>query len=269
MNVCRLVGRGSKQWGKSARKHQMFLRARRNMDSNTDSNQAFMQRLKEKKIQEREHQLNLDKMEDAINSLHANTVESLSRIAELSETEPVLVENIAAKLSPKAQQELILLVRSEMCPDGVDGIPRPRPIQLKRLAVWYGLPMVGFGFCDNVIMILAGDYMDSTLCVSLGTSTLFAAALGNIVSDVGGVGLGGVIEDLGNKFGMKHHGLTHPQLSLKISLVTKYVGIALGVTLGCVVGMFPLLIPDSWKPWVVPDDRRQKNELFGEAAPAS
>jgi len=260
MNVCRMAKRGFKHFGRISRRKRQLVHLSRRMDTS----QAFVQRLKQKRNREREHQMDFDER----NELHASTIESLSRIAELSETEPVLVENIAGKLSPKAQQELILLVKSEMDPNQSEGITKPKTIQLYRLAIWYGLPMVGFGFCDNVIMILAGDYMDSTLCVSLGTSTLFAAALGNIVSDVGGVGLGGIIEDLGNKCGMKHHGMTHPQLSLRISLLVKYVGIALGVTIGCVFGMFPLLIPDRYKPWKVPKDRRQI-EFTPVAAPAT
>ena len=37
--------------------------------------------------------------------------------------------------------------------------------------------MVGFGFMDNIIMIQAGDLIDSTLGVTLGITTLTAAAL--------------------------------------------------------------------------------------------
>jgi Transmembrane protein 65 len=41
---------------------------------------------------------------------------------------------------------------------------------------------------------LAGEYIDLTLGVTMGISTMAAAALGNLVSDVAGVGLGGVVE---------------------------------------------------------------------------
>jgi Transmembrane protein 65 len=51
-----------------------------------------------------------------------------------------------------------------------------------------------FGTCDNAILILAGEYIDLTLGVTMGISTMAAAALGNLVSDVAGVGLGGVVE---------------------------------------------------------------------------
>jgi hypothetical protein len=38
--------------------------------------------------------------------------------------------------------------------------------------------MVGFGFMDNMVMIQAGQYIDSTIGVQLGLATLTAAACG-------------------------------------------------------------------------------------------
>ena len=52
----------------------------------------------------------------------------------------------------------------------------PSRAQLWRLALANGVPFVGFGFADNVIMILAGDAIDASLGVKLGLSTLAAAA---------------------------------------------------------------------------------------------
>ena len=53
------------------------------------------------------------------------------------------------------------------------------------------VPFIGFGFMDNAIMILAGDKIDMTLGLSLGLSTMAAAGLGNLLSDVCGIGFGG------------------------------------------------------------------------------
>lgn len=50
--------------------------------------------------------------------------------------------------------------------------------------------MIGFGFADNFIMILAGDVIDNKLGVLFGFSTLAAAGLGNLISDVAGISLG-------------------------------------------------------------------------------
>ena len=41
-----------------------------------------------------------------------------------------------------------------------------------------------FGFCDNLVMIVAGDAVDSLFGARLGITTLAAAGLGNIVADV-------------------------------------------------------------------------------------
>ena len=67
----------------------------------------------------------------------------------------------------------------------------PSWADLRLLALAASIPFIGFGFVDNAVMILAGDYIDLTLGVSLGISTLAAAGLGNLISDVLGVGLGG------------------------------------------------------------------------------
>ena len=72
---------------------------------------------------------------------------------------------------------------------------------------------------DNAVMILAADYFDVTLGkfyslstkiigVMFGISTLAAAGLGNIVSDVGGIGLGGIIETQVGKLGLPVANLT-------------------------------------------------------------
>ena len=42
----------------------------------------------------------------------------------------------------------------------------------------YILIYSGFGFLDNLIMIMAGEYIDLTLGATLGISTMAAAALG-------------------------------------------------------------------------------------------
>jgi Transmembrane protein 65 len=49
---------------------------------------------------------------------------------------------------------------------------------LQSLFIASSIPMIGFGFMDNVVMIHAGQYIDSTLGVTLGLATLTAAAAG-------------------------------------------------------------------------------------------
>ena len=65
---------------------------------------------------------------------------------------------------------------------------RPTNNHLYRLAIQQGLPFVGFGFLDNFIMIVAGESIETFLGASLVISTMAAAALGNTLSDVFGIG---------------------------------------------------------------------------------
>ncbi|CAH8874705.1 unnamed protein product [Trichobilharzia szidati] len=60
--------------------------------------------------------------------------------------------------------------------------------QLKLVVVGSCLPFIGFGFLDNAIMIIAGEYIDLTFSAMLGISTMAAAGLGNLVSDLFGIG---------------------------------------------------------------------------------
>jgi len=56
--------------------------------------------------------------------------------------------------------------------------PKPSKAALKTLFTASAIPMIGFGFMDNFVMIQAGQYIDSTLGVSLGLATMTAAAAG-------------------------------------------------------------------------------------------
>jgi len=126
-------------------------------------------------------------------------------------------------------------------------VPAPTARQLKLVAVEAMVPFIGFGFIDNALMILAGDYIDLTLGVTFGVSTMFAAGLGNLISDVAGVGLGGVVERFAEKMGLPTAQLTRAQLKLRITRYTHHGGCALGVAIGCLLGMFPLYFMDTDK----------------------
>lgn len=71
---------------------------------------------------------------------------------------------------------------------GTASATRPTNSELYRLAIQQGLPFVGFGFLDNFIMIVAGESIETFLGASLVISTMAAAALGNTLSDVFGIG---------------------------------------------------------------------------------
>lgn len=68
-----------------------------------------------------------------------------------------------------------------------------------------------------------------------------AAALGNTISDVAGIASAWYVEKLAEKVGIYQPKLTAFQLaSWQIRWITN-LGRALGVTIGCLLGMFPLL----------------------------
>ena len=73
-------------------------------------------------------------------------------------------------------------------------IPEPTREQLRIVALHQAIPFVGFGVMDNSILLLAGEAIDTTLGVYLGLSTLCAAAIGNIISDICGVAFGTIKE---------------------------------------------------------------------------
>lgn len=113
--------------------------------------------------------------------------------------------------------------------------------QLQALAMHASLPFIGFGFLDNLIMIIAGDYIDLTLGVTLGISTMAAAGLGNALSDVAGVGSAYYVERIADKVGVRAPKLSLVQLQMPRTRWATQIGRAIGVAIGCIIGMFPLL----------------------------
>ena len=132
---------------------------------------------------------------------------------------------------------------------------RPSIQQLRMVAFQAGVPFIGFGFVDNLIMILAGDYIDVTFGVAFGISTIAAAGLGNLISDVAGVGLGGIIESWTAKLGLATARLTPRQAEMTVTIFARNWGCAIGVSIGCLLGMVPLLFMDTSKSDVL---REQK-----------
>jgi len=107
--------------------------------------------------------------------------------------------------------------------------------------------MVGFGFMDNVIMIQAGDYIDSTLGVTLGLSTLTAAAFGQVVSDVSGTLFGNTIDHIAARSGLPTAKLTDSQRRMRRVRLAGMAGAVGGVIVGCLLGMTTLLFKDLGK----------------------
>ena len=62
----------------------------------------------------------------------------------------------------------------ESMPNSTD-LAKPTSAQLRQLAIFQAMPFIGFGFLDNFIMIVAGEYIDMHIGATLSISTMAAA----------------------------------------------------------------------------------------------
>ncbi|XP_072250730.1 transmembrane protein 65-like [Leuresthes tenuis] len=136
-------------------------------------------------------------------------------------------------------------------------IAPPTPAQLRYVLLHNALPFVGFGFLDNCIMIVAGTQIELSIGVILGISTMAAAALGNLVSDLAGLGLAGYVEALASRLGMQIPDLSPKQADMWQTRVSCHTGKAIGVGIGCILGMFPLLFFKD-------DDKKKEGQAEAE-----
>lgn len=128
---------------------------------------------------------------------------------------------------------------------GEVAVPKPPLTDLYKLSMHQSLPFIGFGFLDNLIMIVAGESIDASIGASLAISTMAAAALGNTLSDVFGIGSAWYVEHWTAKLGVNPPAMTLEQLELRSSRIAANGGRAIGVAIGCILGMFPLLFYKS------------------------
>ncbi|CAB1320934.1 unnamed protein product, partial [Coregonus sp. 'balchen'] len=98
-----------------------------------------------------------------------------------------------------------------------------------------------------------GTQIELSIGVTFGLSTMAAAALGNLVSDLAGLGLAGYVEVLASRLGMQVPDLTPKQADMWQTRVSSHMGKGIGVTIGCILGMFPLLFLGD-------DDESKKKE---------
>ncbi|KAG2524640.1 hypothetical protein BBO99_00002792 [Phytophthora kernoviae] len=120
----------------------------------------------------------------------------------------------------------------------------PTNRQLRLVMIGSAIPFVGFGLVDNLILLVAGDAIETHFHASYATSMLCAAALGNTVADVVGLSLGGVIESMARRLGIPDPMLSKAQANMSVTLWANFVASAGGITIGCLLGMVPLLFMD-------------------------
>ncbi|XP_075149514.1 uncharacterized protein LOC142223510 isoform X1 [Haematobia irritans] len=119
------------------------------------------------------------------------------------------------------------------------------------------VPFVAFGFLDNFTMIIAGDYIEYIFGTFMCISTMAAAGLGNTISDVLGIGSAYYVERGCEILGLRPPDLTPVQMEMKSSRRAANYGRIIGITVGCLVGMFPLLFMDRK---AIEDERKEEEE---------
>lgn len=125
------------------------------------------------------------------------------------------------------------------------------PCPTRRQLVLFGLnsaiPFVVFGFLDNSIMILGGDVVDDLIGSTLQLSTLACAAVANTFADVLGISIGNSVEAVTQKLGLPPAMLTPKQAELPSVRRLGLASGSLGILVGCILGMAPLLVVDQEK----------------------
>lgn len=128
-----------------------------------------------------------------------------------------------------------------------DAATRPTTRQLIFVFISTTIPYIGFGMVDNGLMVIFGDQIDATLGVMFGASMLASAALGNAISNIFGMLLHGTITRFATKLGLPNPNLTLAQRKLPVVHSWTTAGSTVGVFVGCLLGMLPLLVMDQKK----------------------
>ncbi|XP_039479904.1 transmembrane protein 65 isoform X4 [Drosophila santomea] len=121
----------------------------------------------------------------------------------------------------------------------------PTAGQLYSIFFVNAVPFVAFGFLDNFIMIMAGEYIEYYLGHFITLSTMAAAGLGNTISDILGITMATYVENGCQILGLKQPNLTPAQFELKSSKRSSSYGRIVGITVGCLLGMCPLWYMDE------------------------
>lgn len=117
----------------------------------------------------------------------------------------------------------------------------PSSSDLYKIFVVNAVPFVVFGFLDNFCMIMAGDYIEQVCGAFMCISTMAAAGLGNTISDILGIGTAFYVERFCALLGLRPPDLVPIQMEMKECRRAANSGRIIGITIGCLLGMFPLL----------------------------
>lgn len=140
--------------------------------------------------------------------------------------------------------------------------PYPTKKQLKAHFIKAAVPMIGFGFMDLTILLQAGNAIDCTFGVWFGLSTLSAAAFGSILSNMGSVVFGGVVERTAENLGLASANFSAVQKRLPVVRRADMYGTLSGIFLGCVLGLVNLLLIDTDKAQELKNECSVENEPY-------
>ena len=128
------------------------------------------------------------------------------------------------------------------------------PPKLKNVLVRVFSNFIGsfiFGFIDNFIMVIAGGSIDAHIGAALGGmgGAMFAAGLGNTVSDIAGKLAEKKIESSLGAIGIDVDSVSDEEMkqTSKFWQLLDSSAAVFGIALGCLVGMFPLLLEEQEK----------------------
>ena len=128
------------------------------------------------------------------------------------------------------------------------------PPKLKNVLVRVFSNFIGsfiFGFIDNFIMVVAGGHIDTQIGAALGGmgGSMFAAGLGNTVSDIAGKLAEKKIESSLGAIGIDVDTVSDEEMkqTSKFWQLLDSSAAVFGIALGCLVGMFPLLLEEQEK----------------------
>jgi hypothetical protein len=153
-----------------------------------------------------------------------------------------LVCMLATRSNSSSARSQSTLLAIEGAANARHTVPRT---ELWKVFTTAAVPMAGFGFMDQTVMLQAGHVIDCTLGVAFGLSTLTAAAFGQVCSDASGVLFGGTLERLASNMGLRKANLTTAQRLLPVVQRTKLLGALGGVIFGCCLGLANLLFIDT------------------------
>uniref|UniRef100_A0A8C6LBR3 Transmembrane protein 65 n=1 Tax=Nothobranchius furzeri TaxID=105023 RepID=A0A8C6LBR3_NOTFU len=124
----------------------------------------------------------------------------------------------------------------------------PTAAQLRYVLLHNAIPFVGFGFLDNCIMIVAVSVSFRKSIQEMRNRVLLFLLLA------------GYVEALAFRLGMQIPDLSPKQADMWQTRVSCHTGKAIGVGIGCLLGMFPLLFfsDDKEKKEGQPETKEEK-----------